>query len=203
VAAFSDKKSDGENAFKWLESYQCENYLACSDFAEFFESQLKAYGKSLSGLMKIKADQLLIKIQDRLKTFPKPPQKGFCNESPEAQENWLKLAYQLYCAPYSVAQNARGCAMLTNKPQSCSSTEGLYRSLGRWSKQEVMSSSRLTGFEHTLSRGCETEWNVKVECDGGVASSGSSKNEIKKFEFSCTNPTEKYPAPVVCKTKSH
>lgn len=202
VAAFSGNSKESENAFRWLDSYDCENYLACSDYSTFLGLQLKAFGTSLSGAHRIKADQILVKINERIKTFPQPPRQGFCGEEPAAQAHWLKLSYQLYCAPYVVAQSARGCGMLTSKSQPCSATEGLLNSLKRWSAQEVMSSSRIMGFEQSLTHGCDKEWTVKVICDGPQKSSTENVSQMTNLEFTCTNPTQKYPAPVVCKAKT-
>lgn len=195
VAAFSaSNKADSENAFKWLESYECENYLACGDFEQFLTKQISAYGKSLNAFLKIRADRLLAKVQERIKTFPSPSQKeGFCPTAKDVQETWLKLAYQLYCPPYELANNPRGCAMLTAKPQACSATEGLFSSLLRWTSQDRMSSSRLMNFEHTLQKGCAQQWTVKMDCE--------SQGVVQKLEFSCESQIQKYPAQVVCKSK--
>lgn len=201
VAAFSGNAKERENAFRWLDSYECENYLACSDFSTFLEAQLKAYGTSLSGAHRIKADQLLAKIKERNKTFPTAPQNGFCGESAATQESWLRLSYQLYCAPYVVAQNARGCGMLTSKTQPCSATEALSHSLDRWSGQSVKSGGRITSFEHSLNRGCDREWTVKVTCDGPQNPSAENASKMTPLEFTCTNPMQKYPAPITCKAK--
>jgi hypothetical protein len=195
VAAFStQKKEETENAFKWLEAYQCENYLACSDFELFLSKQLNGYGKGLNGILKIRVDKILAEVQEKLKSFKDIPKKeAFCAQDKTTQENWLKLAYQLYCAPYDIAVNPKGCAMLTSKSQACSATEGLVNSLERWTGSDA-NSGRITHFEQSLKKGCEKQWSVKMDCD--------SKGQLKPLEFSCENQSQKYPAQVLCVSKN-
>jgi hypothetical protein len=195
VAAFSAQKKDElENAFKWLEVYECENYLACLDFEQFLNKQIVGYGKSMNGILRIRADKILARVQNEIKSAGSPIKKeAFCLQDQATRQNWLKLAYQLYCAPYEITSDPRGCAMLTHKPQSCSATEGLVNSIERWTGSDS-NSGRITHFEQTLEKGCEKQWTVKMDCD--------NKGQIQKLEFTCESQTQKYPAQVNCISKN-
>lgn len=166
VGAFYAKQADHrEAAMKWLKEYKCENALACSDFASFYDGALKANVLTMKGEARGGAEVLGTEIRKRTETLltKKPPTTGLCGPDSE-RASWVALAYELYCPAGA-------------KPKERVDLESVKAKVEIASNQLIMSSSFLEALEHDGASDCASPWKVRLRCGGGMASSYSLRCE--------------------------
>lgn len=186
VALFYAQRADQrEVALDWLESYTCENIVACEDTKLFFEGAYKSAGLTIKkSVLKKRIQKVFDSISARAKSLESTkPAPSLCGkDSPRAQ--WLEMEYALIC-PIGKAPPERGFCL------DCEDTQRMQFRIGMDSRQMVMSSSYLDSFVHEGSQDCSLPWQAVLTCGGG----GGSKST---YVFKCDRVRTSYPQQIRC-----
>lgn len=160
ASIFGEKQKIRETARRWLQNYECENWLGCQSYLDYLNLALEKSQRESdeSELESFKA--LKVKIGERIKMFASqaPDRSGVC--SPHSRRAaWLEQEYRLLC-PTKPGKN--------HLCPNCMDTNWLKKRIDQDSGQMVMSSAFLKDMKHEGSADCRQPWKVTLTCDGAA-----------------------------------
>lgn len=160
AAIFGKERKIRKIAQRWLWNYQCENWLACQSYLDYFNAALEKNKLKREDSETKSYNGLRIKIGERVKMFASqaPEKSGVC--APAARRvAWLEQEYRLLC-PTKPGRN--------HLCPKCLDTNWLKKRIDQDSGQWLMSSAFLEGLEHDGAADCSKPWKTILTCNGAM-----------------------------------
>lgn len=173
VSALYDARADQQGlSWKWLEDYECENLVACTQFLDFFDSALKTHPFHLkdSDLARARRIEKRARLKAEALAEVGPDPTGICTLG-ASRDRWIAMAYELYC------------------PSSQAELEAVKNLVEISSHQLLLSSTHVEDFKQVGKPNCDTPWKVDVVCGGDVQ---------REFHLKCAREEASYPPSVHC-----